>query len=93
MTASENDRILTLELNFANFMKNVTDKFDAIMCKLDRLPETYATKEELRALWNKIKSDSSNKLWSKKINYNLIGTIVAAIAWIIWPIVVVLIVK
>lgn len=34
----ESERILSLELNFKNFMNNVEEKFDAIIKKLDTIP-------------------------------------------------------
>lgn len=79
----ESDRILSLEINFKNFMKNVEDKFDAIMEKLDTIPWTYATKQELNAVKDEICNNTSTKNVFIQTRWSLIVAIISAWAFII----------
>lgn len=59
---NENDRILTLELNFKNFMENVEAKFNTILKKLDEMPTTYTNKVEFWVLCEKVKNIEKQKI-------------------------------
>ena len=79
----ESDRILSLELNFKNFMNNVEEKFDAIMEKLDTIPWTYATKQELNAVKDEICNNRTTKNIFIQTRWSLIVAIISAGAFII----------
>ena len=80
MAQKESDRILSLEINFENFMKNVEDKFCTILKKLDEFPNIYATKNEVSNLKDDIRTIKSNTN-SKKLEWIKVwgGWIVALI--------------
>lgn len=70
------DRILTLEINFKNFMDRIEEKVDAILEIVQDIPNVYAKKEEVNELKNKFKLFES---WETSIKVAKIKT------W--WPIV------
>jgi len=79
----ESDRILALELNFKNFMQNVDEKFTTIIKKLEDLPNTYATKEELNLVKEEICSNTTTKNIWIQTRGSLLVAIISAAAFII----------
>ena len=79
----ETDRILALELNFKNFMQNVDEKFTTIIKKLDDLPQTYATKDELNAVKDEICNNNNTKNIFIQTRWSLIVAIISAGAFIV----------
>lgn len=86
----ERDRILTLEINFKNFMDQVTEKLDTILenqenmeIKIDAIPLTYATKLEVDDVRQQIKGiktedNETSRLWIQRNWATIIALITAA---------------
>jgi len=57
----DSDRLLSLELNFKNFMGRVEEKFNVIIKKLEDHSELFATKKELEEVKSSIGYDKDSK--------------------------------
>lgn len=59
------ERVLTLEINFKNFMEQVLEKLDYITEKVEDMPRVYATKDEVAAVNNKLNMIDWGKVATK----------------------------
>ena len=90
MNKSQWDRILTLEINFKNFMEQVTEKLDTILenqtnmeIKIDAIPLTYATKLEVEDVRQQVKDircedNETARIWIQRNWATIIALITAA---------------
>ena len=79
----ESERILTLELNLKNFMERVEEKFDAIINKLDEMPNIYATKEELKLVKKELCWDKKTKTVRIQTRWAIIVAVVSTLWYIL----------
>lgn len=79
---TQTERILTLELNFKNYMDRMEEKLDTILEIVKDMPNVYAKKEEVIDLKNKFKLfeswETSVKIAMIKTRWPIISTIIMA---------------